>query len=313
MTKIIKKAIEIHFKVRILRFKNLDMFSKHLKWILLFVLALIWGSSFILIKRGLVGLTPYQLGSLRIIFATLFLLIIGFKSLATIPRVKWKYIALTAFVGTFMPVYLFSIAETEISSSITAVLNSLTPLGALVIGIMAFGLDVQRRQVYGVVIGLAGSILLIANGAANNPDQNYWYALLVVFAAFCYSLNVNLIKKYLSDVKPVAITAGNFVILLIPAIIILFSTDFISVVHKSEVQNAMLYIVVLGTVGTGIANIIYFKLIHMSSPVFASSVTYMIPVVAFFWGILDQELFTPIQYVGAIIIFVGIYLSAKKQ
>lgn len=291
------------------------MFSKHLKWILLFILALIWGSSFILIKRGLDGgngLTPYQLGSLRIIFATLFLMIIGFKSLITIPRVKWKYIALTAFVGTFMPVYLFSIAETEISSSITAVLNSLTPLGALVIGILAFGLDVQRRQVYGVIIGLAGSILLIANGAANNPDQNYWYALLVVFAAFCYSLNVNLIKKYLSDVKPIAITAGNFVVLLIPALLVLFSTEFIVDVQRIDVQNSMLYILILGTVGTGIANIIYFKLIQMSSPIFASSVTYMIPVVAFFWGILDQELFTPIQYVGAVIIFVGIYLSARK-
>lgn len=295
--------------------KNLGMFSKHLKWILLFILALIWGSSFILIKRGLDGgngLTPYQLGSLRIIFATLFLMIIGFKSLITIPRVKWKYIALTAFVGTFMPVYLFSIAETEISSSITAVLNSLTPLGALVIGILAFGLDVQRRQVYGVIIGLAGSILLIANGAANNPDQNYWYALLVVFAAFCYSLNVNLIKKYLSDVKPIAITAGNFVVLLIPALLVLFSTEFIVDVQRIDVQNSMLYILILGTVGTGIANIIYFKLIQMSSPIFASSVTYMIPVVAFFWGILDQELFTPIQYVGAVIIFVGIYLSARK-
>lgn len=295
--------------------KILVMFSKHLKWILLFVLALIWGSSFILIKRGLDGgngLTPYQLGSLRIIFATIFLLIIGFKSLVTIPRNKWKYIALTAFVGTFMPVYLFSVAETEISSSITAVLNSLTPLGALVIGIMAFGLDVQRRQVYGVIIGLAGSILLIINGAANNPEQNYWYALLVVFAAFCYSLNVNLIKKYLSDVKPLAITAGNFIVLLGPALIILFSNDITTDIYRSEVQNAMLYIVILGIVGTGIANIIYFKLIQMSSPIFASSVTYMIPVVAFFWGILDQELFSPMQYVGALIIFVGIYLSAKK-
>lgn len=288
------------------------MFSKHLKWVLLFVLALIWGSSFILIKRGLVGLTPYQLGSLRIIFATIFLLIIGFKSLATIPHGKWKYIALTAFVGTFMPVYLFSIAETEISSSITAVLNSLTPLGALIIGISAFGLQIQRRQIFGVVIGLVGSVLLIVNGAANNPEQNYWYALLVVFAAFCYSLNVNLIKKYLSDVKPIAITAGNFVVLLIPALLVLFSTDFVADVVRSEVQHAMLYIIILGTVGTGIANIIYFKLIHMSSPVFASSVTYMIPVVAFFWGIIDSELFTPIQYVGAVIIFFGIYLSAKK-
>jgi drug/metabolite transporter (DMT)-like permease len=289
------------------------MVSKHLKWILLLVLALIWGSSFILIKRGLIGLTPYQLGSLRIIFATIFLLIIGFKSLATIPHGKWKHIVLTAFVGTFMPCYLFSIAETEITSSIAAVLNSLTPLGALIIGIVWFGLNVQRRQVFGVIIGLLGSVLLIINGAANNPNQNYWYALLVVFAAFCYSLNVNLIKKYLSDVKPIAITAGNFIVLLIPALIVLFSTDFVVDVQRIEVQNAMLYIVILGTVGTGIANIIYFKLIHMSSPIFASSVTYMIPVVAFFWGILDNELFSPMQYLGAVIIFVGIYLSARKQ
>jgi len=289
------------------------MFSKHLKWILLVTLALIWGSSFILIKRGLIGLTPYQLGSLRIIFATLFLLVIGFKSITTIPHGKWKFIALTAFIGTFMPVYLFAIAETEISSSITAVLNSLTPLGALVIGVLAFGLNVQRRQVFGVIIGLTGSILLIANGAANNPNQNYWYALLVVFAAFCYSLNVNLIKKYLSDVKPLAITAGNFVVVAIPALIVLFSTDFVLVIDQDEVQTAMLYIVILGVIGTGVANIIYFNLIQMSSPVFAASVTYMIPVVAFFWGILDNELFSPMQYVGAVIIFVGIYLSAKKN
>lgn len=289
------------------------MFSKHLKWILLFVLALIWGSSFILIKRGLVGLTPYQLGSLRIIFATIFLLIIGFKKIKTIPRDKWKFIIITAFVGTFMPVYLFSLAETEISSSITGALNSLTPLGALVIGILAFDLKVQKRQILGVIIGLVGSALLIINGAANNPDKNYWYALLVVFAAFCYSLNVNLIKKYLSDVKPLAITVGNFVVLVIPALIVLLTTDFLEVAEKIEVQHSMLFIAILGVLGTGIANIIYFKLIHLSSPVFASSVTYMIPVVAFFWGILDQELFTPIQYVGAIIIFFGIYLSAKKQ
>lgn len=294
-------------------FKNAIMFSKHLKWVLLFVLALIWGSSFILIKRGLVGLNPYQLGSLRIIFATLFLLIIGFKSIATIPHGKWKYIALTAFIGTFMPVYLFAIAETEISSSITAVLNSLTPLGALVIGLLAFGLQVQRQQLFGVIIGLIGSILLIANGAANNPEQNYWYALLVIFAAFCYSLNVNLIKKYLSDVKPLAITAGNFIVVLVPALIVLFSTDFGKIIDQDEVQTAMLYIVVLGVIGTGVANIIYFNLIQMSSPIFAASVTYMIPIVAFFWGILDNELFSPMQYVGAVIIFVGIYMSAKKN
>lgn len=289
------------------------MFLKNLKWILLFVLALIWGSSFILIKKGLIGLTPFQLGSLRIVFATIFLLLIGFKSIQTIPHTKWKFVALTAFVGTFMPAYLFAIAETVISSSIAAVLNSLTPLGALLIGVLAFGLQVQKRQIWGVIIGLIGSVLLVLNGESDNAEQNIGYTLMVVFAAFCYSLNVNLIKKYLSDVKPLAITTGNFIVLLIPALVVLYFTGFGDVMGKSEVQHAMIFIAILGVLGTGIANIIYFKLIQMSSPVFASSVTYMIPVVAFFWGILDQEIFNPMQYLGAIIIFVGIYLSAKKN
>ncbi|MDD3004689.1 DMT family transporter [Flavobacterium sp.] len=289
------------------------MFLKNLRWILLFVLALIWGSSFILIKKGLIGLTPFQLGSLRIVFATVFLLLIGFKSLQTIPHTKWKFVALTAMVGTFFPAYLFAMAETVISSSIAAVLNSLTPLGALLIGVLAFGLQVEKRQIYGVIIGLIGSILLVLNGESSNSEQNITYTLMVVFAAFCYSLNVNLIKKYLSDVKPLAITTGNFIILLIPALIVLYITGFDKVVARPEVQTAMIYIAILGVLGTGIANIIYFKLIQMSSPVFASSVTYMIPVVAFFWGILDQELFNLMQYMGAIIIFIGIYLSAKKQ
>ena len=112
------------------------MALKQLKWILLIVLALIWGSSFILIKRGLVGLNAFQLGSLRMVFAALFLILIGFKSLPTIPSYKWKYIGLTAFFGTFMPVYLFSIAQTQIDSSISSILNSLTPLNTLVLGVL---------------------------------------------------------------------------------------------------------------------------------------------------------------------------------
>jgi drug/metabolite transporter (DMT)-like permease len=123
---------------------------------------------------------------------------------------------------------------------------------------------------------------------------------------------VNLLKKYLSDVKPLSISTGNFAVMLVPALIVLLSTDFLSVVANAEVQNSMIYIVILGVVGTGIANIIFFKLIQMSSPVFATSVTYLIPVVAFFWGLLDNEMLTPIQFIGAFIILIGVYLSSKK-
>lgn len=288
------------------------MESKHLKWVLLVVLSLIWGSSFILIKRGLVGLSPVQLGSLRMLFAAVFLLIFGFKSLAAVPLGKWKYIALTALTGTFMPVFLFAFAQSEIDSSISAVLNSLTPLNALILGILFFGLAFQRNQFIGIVIGLAGSLILILSGAAHHPEQNYFYALFVVVATLCYAANVNFIKKYLSDLNPISITAGNFLVMLVPALIILISTGFFNEVQQPEVQHSVLFIAILGIVGTGIANILFFKLIQITSPVFASSSAYLFPVVAIFWGLLDGEVLSFVQIIGAIVILVGVYLSAKK-
>ena len=288
------------------------MNARQLKWVYLMILALIWGSSFILIKKGLVGLSALQLGSLRILFAAIFLLLIGFKSLTKIPKQKWKYIALTSIFGTFIPAYLFAIAETEIDSSITAILNSLTPLNTLILGAMAFGINFKRSQVWGVFIGLLGSMLLVFNGAINHPEQNYYYAILVIIASICYAVNVNLLKKYLHDLSPLSITTGNFAFLVIPTLLILSFSGFFEVVHVAKVQHSILFIMILGVVGTGIANILFFKLIQMSSPVFATSVTYLIPIVAFFWGLLDNEMLTPVQFFGAFIVLIGVYLSAKK-
>ena len=288
------------------------MFTKNNKWFLLIVLSLIWGSSFILIKRGLLGLNPFQVGSLRILFTSIFLLLIGFKSLAKIPRIQWKYIAMTAFFGTFLPVYLFAYAQTQIHSSVSAILNSLTPMNTLLIGISFFGLTFKRGQIIGVLIGLIGSILLVYNGAINNPNQNYFYAIFIIIASLCYATNVNLIKKHLSDLSPMSISVGNFAMMTIPAIIVLIFSGFNDVVHLEKTQNAMIYIAVLGVVGTGIANLIFFRLIQISSPVFATSVTYLIPVVAFSWGLLDNEMLTPIQFLGAFIILVGVYLASRK-
>ena len=288
------------------------MESKQLKWVYLMVLALVWGSSFILIKKGLIGLTALQLGSLRIIFAAVFLVLIGFKSLSKIPAYKWKYIALTSLFGTFIPAYLFAIAQTEIDSSVSSILNSLTPLNTLILGALAFGVQFKRNQIFGILIGLIGSALLILNGAMHHPEQNYYYAILVLIASICYAFNVNLIKKYLHDLSPLSITTGNFIVLFFPAFIILFFSGFFKVVHDVKVQESIVFIVILGVVGTGIANILFFKLIQMSSPVFATSVTYLIPVVAFCWGLLDNEMLTPVQFFGAFIILIGVYLSAKK-
>jgi drug/metabolite transporter (DMT)-like permease len=232
--------------------------------------------------------------------------------LAAIPQGKWKYIALTSLFGTFIPAYLFAIAQTQITSSVSSILNSLTPLNTLILGALVFGLDFKRTQIFGIIIGLIGTILLIFNGAINNPNQNYYYTILILIASVCYAMNVNFIKKYLSDVKPVAITTGNFLVMLFPALLILSFTNFFSIMQVEKVSHALLFIAVLGIVGTGIANILFYKLIQISSPVFATSVTYLIPVVAFFWGLLDNEMLTPIQFLGAFIILIGVYLSSKK-
>lgn len=283
------------------------------KWVFLAVLSLIWGSSFILIKKGLLGLSPMQVGSLRIIFAGTFLLLIGFKSLTKIPSFKWKYIGLTALFGTFIPAFLFAIAQSQIDSSISSILNSLTPMNTLLIGIIAFGLQLKRSQIIGVLIGLIGSAILIFNGAITHPNQNYYYAILVLIASLCYATNVNLIKKYLSDVTPLSLSVGNFAVMLIPALGILYMTRITDTIQLQITQSAIGYVLILGVIGTGIANIIFFKLIQISSPIFATSVTYLIPVVAFFWGIQDHENINFIQVIGAVIILVGVYLASKKE
>ncbi len=299
--KIVQICTKIHF-----------MEAKQLKWAYLLVLSLVWGSSFILIKRGLVGLSAVQVGAFRIIFAALLLLIFGFKSLLKISAGQWKFVAMTSFFGTFVPAFLFAIAETEVDSSIVAIMNSLTPLNTLVLGAILFGIQFQKRQVWGVFIGLIGCLLLVLSGAVAHPGQNYYYVGLVVIATICYAVNVNLIKRYLPDLNSVSITTGNFAVLLIPALIILGSTDISQKLSLEETQHSIFFVMILGVVGTGIANILFFKLIQISSPVFATSVTYLIPIVAFFWGLLDNEMLTPIQFFGAFIILIGVYLSAKK-
>lgn len=288
------------------------MKSHTLKWIILIALAVIWGSSFILIKKGLIGLNPFQLGSLRIIFCAVFLLIIGFKSLTGIAQHQWKFIVLTSLFGTFIPAYLFAIAETKVNSSICSILNSLTPLNTLILGALVFGLSFRRNQFIGIIIGLIGTAVLIFSGNSQGESENYYYSAFVLIATICYATNVNLIKKYLSDVKPLSITTGNFLVMLVPAIVILFCTDFTTKMDLSQTHKAMFYVMILGIVGTGIANVIFYKLIQISSPIFASSVTYLIPIVACLWGLFDNEMLTAFQLLGAFIILVGVYLANKK-
>jgi len=173
------------------------MQQSHYKWLYLVSLSLVWGSSFILIKKGLVGLTALQLGALRTVLAAVFLLIIGFNSVKKIKKEQWKWIGVSAMLGSFFPAFFFAFAELEIDSAIVSILNSTVPILSIIIGFLIFSVQSTKNQVIGVFVGLLGSIFLIGSGATLNTNQNYWFALLPLAATTMYAFNVHVIKRHL--------------------------------------------------------------------------------------------------------------------
>mgnify|MGYP000285719388 FL=1 len=290
------------------------MNTEQKKWIFLFLLALTWGSSFILIKKGLLGLSPLQLGSLRTVISSLFIFIIGYKSLKTIQNHQWKWIVITGFLGTFFPSFLFAFAETEVDSGVVSILNSLVPLNTILIGLAVFKITSTKTQVFGVILGFIGASMLIFNSMELHPDQNYLYAGFVILATVMYASSVNIIKRYLQDVKPIAIATGNFVAIVIPAILVLsFSNFFTTLTFENEsIYLSIGCVAILSLFGTVMAKIIFNTLIQISSPVFASSVAYLMPLVALLWGLLDGEVFGVSQGFSSFLILLGVYLVNKK-
>ena len=284
------------------------------KWFYLAALSFIWGSSFILIKKGLVGLTAIELGSIRIIISALALIPFTYNRLKVITFKLWKWIIISAFVGSFFPAFLFAFAEQEIDSSVASILNSIVPLNTIIIGLVLFGIKSTKRQIIGVLLGFFGAYQLIISGMNLNPDQNYFYSGLVIICSFLYAFNVNIIKKYLQELSAVAIATGHFIVILIPSIIVLLISDFNFEKHQSpETQTSLFYVVLLAIFGTTLAKILFNKLINISSAVFASSVTYSMLIVSIFWGILDGENFSLNQLFATVIIILGILLTNKKS
>ncbi|GAA4235137.1 DMT family transporter [Postechiella marina] len=290
------------------------MNPNNIKWLYLIVLSVIWGSSFILIKKALIGLSPIHLGALRVVFTGLFLFIAGYKNIKTVKIKQWKWLAISGFLGSFFPAYLFAFAETEIDSSVTSILNSLVPLNTIILGILVFKIKSSRWQILGVVIGLLGSVMLIASGAVINTDQNYFYAIFIIMATVMYAANVNIIKRYLQDVAALTIAVGNFSVIIIPAIIVLLCSGFFTneVFLSPNFSGSIGYLLVLSLFGTAIAKVLFNKLVQIATPVFASSVTYLMPVIAVFWGVLDGESFSFLQVIASIVILLGVYLANKK-
>ncbi|MBQ0769455.1 MAG: DMT family transporter [Bizionia sp.] len=288
---------------------------KNSKWTYLLILSVIWGTSFILIKKSLIGLSPFQLGALRTLFTGFLLLIVGFKHIKKIEKGTWKWITLSGFLGSFFPAFLFAIAETEIDSAVASILNSLVPLNTILMGFAIFKIASTKRQIAGVIIGFVGTAILILKGAELNPNQNYLFAGYIILSTFMYAANVNIIKRYLQHIKPLTIAVGNYTTIVVPALIVLLFSDFFTAdtFNNPELKMSLLYVFILALFGTAMAKVLFFKLVQLSTPVFASSVTYVMPIVALSWGLLDGEGFSLSQGFGSVFILVGVYLANRKK
>ncbi len=285
-------------------------------WGLLLFLSLIWGSSFILIKKGLQVYTPDQVGTLRIFAAFLVLLPFAVTRLRRVQKHHWKYLALSGFTGSLGPALLFSTAGKHLDSAIIGALNAITPLFTLLIGIAFFSQRLSFWKSVGLFIGFMGSVglIFVRQDGAFDLDVNS-YVLLVIGATICYGINLNLIRNYLSDVKPLLITALSLLTVGPWAgAYLLSATDFTYRFTTYEGGGlAFFYILLLGVGGTAIALILFNRLIQLSGTLFASSTTYLIPVVAFMWGVLDGEQLMAAHLVGMAAIVVGVLIVNRAK
>jgi drug/metabolite transporter (DMT)-like permease len=288
-----------------------------LNWILLVVLTLIWGSSFILIKRGLEVFSPGEVGAYRMVAAASLLLPLSLPRIRHLSKTQLKNLLVTGLLGSFVPAFLFPIAQTQLSSSLTGVLNALTPLFVVLLGALFFKTKITRQNGIGLIIAFAGVIVLVAfkeGGGWDSLSGINGYALYVLVACICYGINLHFIKITFTELKSIEISSISLLMILPMALLYLFAgTDFTYKLNTNpQAWEALGYITILGMVGTAIGLILFNIMIKRASPFFASLVTYTIPIVAILWGVMDGEVLLLGHYFGMAAVILGVWVSNRK-
>ena len=288
------------------------MSDKVQNWLLVALITLIWGSSFLLMKRGLVIFSPTQVASARLFIAALITIPIFYPYYTKLSLRELRYIVLIALFGNGIPPFLFTMAQTHLNSSIAGILNSTTPLFTLLLGVTAFGVSFKLNRLLGVLIGLSGAIFLVLNNGNIADVGNYRYGILIIIATCLYSISANTVKKYCQNIPPAAINLASFSLLLIPSSIILFSGNFAqTVITHPKGLPTLGYLVILAGVNTVIANLLFYRLTQRTDAIFSSTITYLIPLVAVGIGFLDGETISWQYFLSMAVILLGVYLTQK--
>lgn len=281
-------------------------------WLLLGFLTIIWGSSYILIKKALIAYTPVEVGLLRLSLSFLATLPFLFTALKEIDSKLYPRIIIVGLLGTGFPVFLFAFATTQISSSINGIINSLSPLFTVITGIFFFGTQITRSKWLGVVMGFLGAFVLVVGRYGFDLGLSA-YALLSVLATFCYGTNSNFVKHFFPKTNAMHVTALAMFFMGLPSLIVTLAIGLPQKVLETPNGlysfSGILFLAVFGTV---VAWLIFYKLVQRTDALFAASVTYLIPIVAILLGLLDGETFRPVQGIGVVLILAGVYFVGKK-
>jgi drug/metabolite transporter (DMT)-like permease len=274
---------------------------------------LIWGTSFILIKQGLKVFAPQEVATLRVTAAFLFLLPVALVRMKQLGKQDFQIVFVSGMLGIFLPAFLFSTAQTQMASSVAGILNTLSPLFTMLMGALFFSQRFKGMAIVGMIIGLIGTIILMsARSGGALYDINY-YALLIVAACALYGTNVNWIKFRGQHISPLTLTSVSVLLIGPIAIVYLFGiTDFTSKLDNEGAWRAVGFIVLLGCMSTALATYLFTVLLKISTPLFASSVTYLMPLVSVGWGLLADEQLYGGHYIGMAAIIGGVWLANRK-
>ena len=282
--------------------------------VLLF-LGFVWGSAFILMKRGLVSFNPMQLASLRLVFAGSVAVFFFVKHINVPAKKDWLFLALSGTLGNFIPAYLFASAGSQMPSSLSGALNALTPIFALISGVILFAQLFNLKQFIGIMVGLLGALILILSKSKTGFTFQTAYiepCLKVLVAAILYGINVNIIKSKLSHLTPIINSMMPLTMIAIPALLIgLYFGAHEVIVNNPQSHDALIYIIILGVIGSAGSLIVFNQLVQKTTALFAASVTYLIPVFAYMWGMFDGEPIGLFQMAGMVFILGGITLTKK--
>ena len=290
------------------------MNNKAFNWFIFSALSGIWGSSFILMKEGLVSLTAFQVASIRIISSGLVLSPLAIKHFHSVPKKKIGYIFLSGVLGSLLPAYLFCVAEVHIDSGLAGTLNALTPVFSIIVGAMFFQNRTSTNKVIGIIVSLTGSVLLFLAQPGFHENSNVADVLLVMAATVMYGFNINMVNRYLSDIPSLHIASIALSMNAVPAMIVLYFTGYFAEnIFSRPMLIATGYTFILGVMGTALASVIFYMLIKRAGMVFSSMVTYAIPAVAMGWGIIYGETIGWKQVSCLMIILSGVYIANRAN